>query len=319
MIRYVIQRLLQALPVLFLASIPVFLILHLAPGDPAMLLAGEDATDAEVEYVREYLGLNKSLIAQYGSWLGRLLQGDFGISYFMSGVKVEQLILQRIPATVELTVTAIILALLISIPMGILAALRRGKFLDNIVMGFSTVSIAVPNFWLGIILLLIFALWLDWLPAGGRQVTFLADPVLGLKHLILPAFSLALYTAAILVRFIRASMLEVLHQDYIRTAYSKGLPFRKILYKHALRNALIPAVTVLGVQLGRLLTGAIVVELVFSWPGLGQLILGAITGRDYLLVQGAIMIFVVIIVTTNLVTDLIYGLLDPRISVSNKP
>jgi peptide/nickel transport system permease protein len=318
MIRYVIQRLLQALPVLFLASIPVFLILHLAPGDPAILLAGEDATDAEVEYVREYLGLNKSLITQYGSWLGRLLQGDFGISYFMSGVKVEQLILQRIPATVELTVAAIILALLISIPLGILAALKRGKFLDNIIMGFSTVSIAVPNFWLGIILLLFFALWLDWLPAGGRQVTFLTNPAVGLKHLILPAFSLALYTAAILVRFIRASMLEVLHQDYIRTAYSKGLAFRKILYKHALRNALIPAVTVLGVQLGRLLTGAIVVELVFSWPGLGQLVLGAITGRDYLLVQGAIMIFVVIIVTTNLITDLIYGLLDPRISVSSR-
>jgi len=318
MIRYIVQRLLQAIPVLFLASIPVFLILHLAPGDPAALLAGEDATDAEVEYIREYLGLNQPLVVQYGSWLGRILRGDFGISYFMSGVKVEQLILQRIPATVELTVAAIILALLISIPLGILAALKRGQLLDTAVMGFSTVSIAIPNFWLGILLLLLFALWLDWLPAGGRQVTFLVDPVNSLKHLILPAFSLALYTAAILVRFIRASMLEVLHQDYIRTAYSKGLPFRKILYKHALRNALIPAVTVLGVQLGRLLTGAIVVELVFSWPGLGQLILGAITGRDYLLVQGAIMIFVVIIVTTNLITDLIYGLLDPRISVSGK-
>jgi peptide/nickel transport system permease protein len=319
MIRYIVQRLLQALPVLFLASIPVFLILHLAPGDPAALLAGEDATDAEVEVIRDHLGLNKPLITQYGVWLGRVLKGDFGISYFMSGVKVEQLILQRIPATVELTVAAIILALLISIPMGILAALKRGQFLDNLVMGFSTVSIAVPNFWLGILLLLLFALWLDWFPAGGRPAAFLSDPIGSLRFLILPAFSLALYTAAVLVRFIRASMLEVLHQDYIRTAYSKGLSFRKILYKHALRNALIPAVTVLGVQLGRLLTGAIVVELVFSWPGLGQLVLGAITGRDYLLVQGSLMVFVVIIVATNLVTDLIYGLLDPRISVSNTP
>lgn len=315
MLRYVVHRLLQAIPVLFLASIPVFLILHLAPGDPALLLAGEDATDQEIRVIREYLGLERPLIAQYGTWLGRVFQGELGYSYFLQGGTVEQLIALRLPATIELSIFAVVLALVIAVPGGILAALNRGRWPDHLVMGASTVSIAIPNFWLGILVLLVFALWLGWLPAGGRPVAFLDDPIGSLKFLILPAFTLALYTSAILVRFVRASMIEVLHQDYIRTAYSKGLPFRTILYKHALRNALIPAVTVLGVQFGLLLTGAIVVELVFSWPGLGQLILGAITGRDYQLVQGVLLVFVVIIVATNLITDLLYGLLDPRISV----
>ena len=318
MLRYVIHRVLQTIPVLFLASIPVFLILHLAPGDPAVLLAGEDATDEEVRVIRDYLGLDKPLVTQYVIWLGRVLQGELGTSYFLQGGTVEQLIALRLPATIELSVAAIVLALLISVPGGIIAALNRGRWPDRLIMGGSTVSIAIPNFWLGILILLVFARWLGWLPAGGRPVAFLDDPIAALEFLILPAFTLALYTSAILVRFVRASMIEVLHQDYIRTAYSKGLSFRKILYKHALRNALIPAVTVLGVQFGLLLTGAIVVELVFSWPGLGQLVLGAITGRDYQLVQGTLLVFVVIVVATNLVTDLLYGILDPRISLTRQ-
>jgi peptide/nickel transport system permease protein len=304
--------------VLFLASIPVFLILHLAPGDPASLLAGEDATDEEVQVIREYLGLDKPLLTQYGIWLTRVAHGELGQSYFMNDVPVEDLIMQRLPATLELAIAGIILALLIAVPLGILAALKRGRWPDHLIMGSSTISIAVPNFWLGILVLLLFALWLDWLPAGGRRVAFLDDPLESLRFMILPALTLALSVAAILVRFIRASMIEVLYQDYIRTAYAKGLPFRKILYKHALRNALIPAVTILGVQFGQLLTGAIVVELVFSWPGLGQLILGAITGRDYQLVQGCLLVFVVIVVGTNLITDLLYGVLDPRINVSGR-
>jgi len=318
MLRYVIHRVLQTIPVLFLASIPVFLILHLAPGDPAVLLAGEDATDEEVRVIRDYLGLDKPLVTQYGIWLGRVMQGELGTSYFLQGGTVEQLIALRLPATIELSLAAIVLALLISVPGGIFAALNRGRWPDHLIMGSSTVSIAIPNFWLGILILLVFARWLGWLPAGGRPVAFLDDPIASLEFLILPAFTLALYTSAILVRFVRASMIEVLHQDYIRTAYSKGLPFRTILYKHALRNALIPAVTVLGVQFGLLLTGAIVVELVFSWPGLGQLVLGAITGRDYQLVQGVLLVFVVIVVATNLATDLLYGLLDPRISLTGR-
>jgi peptide/nickel transport system permease protein len=314
--RYIVNRLLQALPVLFLASIPVFLILHLAPGDPASLLAGEDATDEEVQVIREYLGLDKPLITQYGIWLTRVAHGELGQSYFMNDVPVEDLILQRLPATLELSIAGIILALLIAVPFGILAALKRGRWPDHLVMGSSTISIAIPNFWLGILVLLLFALWLDWLPAGGRRVAFLDDPIESLRFMILPALTLALSVAAVLVRFVRASLIEVLYQDYIRTAYAKGLPFRKILYKHALLNALIPAVTSLGVQFGQLLPGAIVVELVFSWPGLGQLILGAITGRDYQLVQGCLLVFVVIVVGTNLITDLLYGVLDPRINVS---
>jgi len=318
MLNYIGQRLLQAVPVLFLASIPVFLILHLAPGDPAILLAGEDATDEDIAVIREYLGLDEPLIVQYGTWLGRVLQGDLGISFYVQGSSVTELILQRLPATLEIAVTALILAILIAVPFGILAALKRNRWPDHLVMGMSTVSIAIPNFWLGILMLLLFALYLNWLPAGGRPVPFVEDPVTSFRFLILPAFTLALFSAAVLVRFVRASMMEVLHQDYIRTAYAKGLGFRTIVYKHALRNALIPAITALGVQLGQLLTGTIVLEMVFSWPGLGQLILGAITGRDYQLVQGCILIFVVIFVLVNLITDLIYGLVDPRISVSGR-
>lgn len=318
MLSYIGHRLLQALPVLFLASIPVFLILHLAPGDPAIMLAGEDATDADIEVIRNYLGLDQPLVIQYGTWLGRVLQGDFGISFFVQGASVTDLILQRLPATLEIAITGLVLAILISVPLGIIAALKRNRWPDHVIMGASTVSIAIPNFWLGILMLLVFALWLDWLPAGGRPVSFLEDPITSLRFLILPAFTLSLFSSAVLVRFVRASMMEVLHQDYIRTAYSKGLGFRTIIYKHALRNALIPAITALGVQLGQLLTGTIVLEMVFSWPGLGQLILGAIMGRDYQLVQGCILIFVVIFVLVNLVTDLIYGLVDPRISVSGK-
>lgn len=318
MLGYIGHRLLQALPVLFLASIPVFLILHLAPGDPAILLAGEDATDAEIQVIRDYLGLNKPLLVQYVTWVSRVLQGDFGISFYVQGASVTDLILQRLPATLEIATTGLILAIVISVPLGIVAALKRNRWPDHLIMGASTVSIAIPNFWLGILMLLLFARYLDWLPAGGRPVALLEDPLRSLQFLILPAFTLSLFSAAVLVRFVRASMMEVLHQDYIRTAYAKGLNFRTIVYKHALRNALIPAVTVLGVQLGQLLTGTIVLEMVFSWPGLGQLILGAIVGRDYQLVQGCILIFVVIFVLVNLITDLIYGLVDPRISVSGK-
>lgn len=318
MLSYIGQRLLQALPVLFLASIPVFLILHLAPGDPAMLLAGEDATDAEIQVIRDYLGLNEPLLVQYVTWISRVLQGDLGISFYVQGASVTELILQRLPATLEIATTGLILAIVISVPLGIVAALHRNRWPDHVIMGASTVSIAIPNFWLGILMLLLFARYLDWLPAGGRPVAFVEDPVQSFRFLILPAFTLSLFSAAVLVRFVRASMMEVLHQDYIRTAYAKGLNFRTIVYKHALRNALIPAVTVLGVQLGQLLTGTIVLEMVFSWPGLGQLILGAIVGRDYQLVQGCILIFVVIFVLVNLITDLVYGLVDPRISVSGK-
>lgn len=316
MISYIAQRLLQAVPVLFLASIPVFLILHLAPGDPALMLAGEDASEAEIQVIREYLGLDQPLVTQYVTWLGRLVEGDFGISFFHQSRTVLQLIMLRLPATLELAIAALVLAVLISVPLGILAALKRGRWPDHLIMGFSTVSIAIPNFWFAILMLLLFSLWLGWLPAGGRPVAFLNDPVTSLRFLILPAFTLALFSSAVLVRFVRASMMEVLHQDYIRTARSKGLSRRVIIFKHALRNALIPAITALGVQLGNLLTGAIVLELIFAWPGLGQLILGAITGRDYQLVQGCIIIFVGIFVLVNLVTDIIYGVVDPRISVS---
>ena len=313
---YITQRLIQVLPVLLIASIPLFLILHLAPGDPAALLAGEDATDEEVEFLRNEMGLDQPLVTQYFVWLGKVLTGDFGRAYFANDIKVEELIRQRFPATLELAIAAMVITVLLSFPFGVLAALKRGKTADHLVMGTSTVSIAVPNFWLGILLLLIFSLWLGWLPAGGRPLSFLENPLVNFKFLILPAFTLALYTSATLVRFVRVSMLEVMHQDYIRTAYAKGLSFRTIVFRHALQNALVPSITVMGVQFGRLLAGAIIIEFVFAWPGLGALVLGGIQNRDYQLVQGCILIFLVFVVFSNLMTDLIYGFIDPRISVA---
>ncbi len=318
MLNYIIQRLLQAIPVLLLASVPIFLILHMAPGDPALILAGEYGTEEDIAEIRRYLGLDQPLIVQYFTWLWRVLHGDLGISFYQSGTSVAELIGQRLPATLELAIAGLILSIIISVPLGIIAAVKKGRWPDHLIMGASSVSIAIPNFWLGILMLLLFAVFLGWLPAGGRPVTFFEDPLRSLEYLLLPAFTLSLFSAAVLVRFVRASMLEVLNQDYIRTAYSKGLSYRTIITKHALRNALIPAITALGVQLGQLLTGTIVLELVFSWPGLGQLILGAITGRDYQLVQGCVLMFVVTFVIVNLLTDIIYGVLDPRISVTGK-
>jgi len=314
MTSYVAQRILQAIPVLLLATIPIFLVLHLAPGDPAQLLAGTDATEQDVENIREAMGLNDPLLAQYLRWMGNILTVDLGTSYFMLGTDVEVLILSKMIPTFELAFVATVIAILISIPLGVLAALKPGGIVDRSAIGAGTVAIAIPNFWLGILLILLFSQLLRWLPAGGRVVDFLEDPALSLKHMALPALTLALYTAAILMRFVRVSMIEVLHQDYVRTARAKGLSRRSVISGHALRNALLPFVTVLGVQFGRLLAGALIVELIFAWPGLGQLVLSAIKNRDYQLVQGCMLVFIVFVVVSNLITDLVYGIIDPRIS-----
>lgn len=314
MTAYIAQRILQTIPVLLLATIPIFLVLHLAPGDPAQLLAGTDATEQDVENIREAMGLNDPLLTQYLRWMGNVLTGNLGTSMFMLGTDVEDLILSKMVPTFELAFVATVLAVLISVPLGVLAALKPGGITDRSAIGAGTVAIAIPNFWLGILLILLFSQLLRWLPAGGRVVGFFEDPVLSLKHMFLPALTLALYTAAILMRFVRVSMIEVLHQDYVRTARAKGLSRRAVISGHALRNALLPFVTVLGVQFGRLLAGALIVELIFAWPGLGQLVLSAIKNRDYQLVQGCMLVFIVFVVVSNLVTDLIYGVIDPRIS-----
>jgi peptide/nickel transport system permease protein len=280
------------------------------------MIAGEDAGPERIAAVRRELGLDQPFWQQYLNWIWKVIQGDMGRS-FQTDVPVFHLIMQRLPATVELAIAAMVIALLLAIPTGIISALHKGSWVDFLMITSTSFGIGIPNFWLGILLILVFGLYLGWLPAGGR-VPFFEAPLQALQHLILPAFTLALYIASVLSRFLRSSMLEVLHEDYIRTARSKGLGERLIIYRHGLRNALVPMVTVLGAQLGRLVSGAIIVESVFTWPGLGSLMLAAIRNRDYSLVQGSMLIFIFLIIITNLLTDLAYGFIDPRIRLGGK-
>jgi peptide/nickel transport system permease protein len=314
-VTYVVRRGLQTVPVLFLASIPIFLIIRLAEGDPVMMLLGVEATRETVQAMRERLGLDQPLWRQYWGWLAGVVAGDLGRSV-MSDFTVADLLRQRFPATFTLAIAAAVLGSALAFPLGIAAALRRGGWLDTGLTAATSVAISIPHFWLGILMVLLFALKLGWLPAGG-YVAPTVDPARYLERVLLPAATLALYIAAILARFARASMSEVLHQDYVRTARAKGLSAAAVVLKHALRNALIPAVTVLGIQFGRLMAGTIIVEVIFAWPGLGQLILGAIHNRDYPVVQGTLLLFVVLVVISNLVTDVLYSVIDPRITLAS--
>lgn len=311
MLAYAIRRLIQAVPVLVLSTVAVFLLLHLVPGDPALILAGSDASDEVIAAVRQDMGLDQPLPVQYGRWLAHVATGDFGQSY-TSRLPVSGLIAQRIPATLELAFAAMLLVVLIGFPTGVLAAVKQRSPVDWLVSLFNGLAIAIPSFWFGILAILLFALVLGWLPPGG-QVALTEDPVQGVRSLLLPALTLALHPAASLSRLVRASMLEVLHQDFVRTAHAKGLSQRIVIGRHALRNALVPVITVLGLQFGRLLGGAVVVESVFAWPGIGRLILDAIGNRDYAVVQAALLLLVLIFIGVNLLTDLMYGVFNPRI------
>lgn len=313
---YIGRRILQAIPVILLASLPIFMLLHAAPGDPALMVAGEDASESTVAAVRRELGLDRPIHIQYVTWLGDLVRGDLGSS-FLSDLPVSRLIAQRLPATLELAVTAMILSVLIAIPVGALAAVNRGKLLDRIVTVGTTAGIAIPNFWIGILLVLVFGLTFRLFPAGGR-VPLLEDPIQGARHLLLPALTLAITLSSNLARFVRASMLEVLPEDYVRTARSKGLREHAVVFRHALRNSLIPMLTVLGIQFGRLLAGSIIIESIFNWPGIGSLMLSAIRSRDFPVIQGTLALFMLIVIVTNLVTDVLYGVIDPRIRLRSK-
>ncbi|MEX2540914.1 MAG: ABC transporter permease [Trueperaceae bacterium] len=313
---FILRRLVQAIPVIILASIPIFLILHAAPGDPALMLAGEDAPDSVVAAIKRELRLDQPLVIQYVTWLGDLVRGDMGKS-FLSGAPVSLLISQRLPATIELALTAMTLSVLIAIPLGALAAIHRGKLVDKLITVGTTFGIAVPNFWIGILLVLLFGLLFHLLPAGGR-VSFQEDPFQAVRFLILPSLTLAIALSANLIRFVRASMLEVLPQDFVRTARSKGLRPRVVIFRHALRNSLIPMLTVLGVQFGRLLAGSIIIESIFTWPGIGSLMLTAIRSRDFPVIQGTLALFMFIVIFTNLLTDMLYGVIDPRIRLRGK-
>ena len=309
--RFIASRLLQAIPVVFLASVLVFLLIKMVPGDPAWVILGENARPEEYEYLRIKMGLDQPLYVQYGRWLVQVLQGDLGVSQ-INRFPVGRMLVLKGQATLELALGAMLVATLLSFPIGILAAVKRGSLLDRLTTMLTSVFYAVPTFWLGILLVLFVSLRLKWLPPSGRVAPG-DDFGQFLRLIILPSITLGVPTSAVLARFIKMSLLEVLQQDYIRTARAKGLMERMVLIRHALRNALIPVVTVFGLQLGHFLGGAVVTESIFLWPGLGSMALHGILTRDFPVVQGVVLFVVVVFVLMNLMVDLTYGFLDPRV------
>jgi ABC-type dipeptide/oligopeptide/nickel transport system permease component len=313
-ITFIVRRLLQAIPVVFLSSVGVFMLLHLLPGDPALIMAGADATPAAVEAIRQDMGLNEPLPIQYWNWIQHIARGDFGKS-ILSKLPVAQLIGQRAPATLELAIAGEILTVLIALPLGVIAAVKQRSAVDWGISSAISFFQSVPNFWLGILLILLFAIALGWLPPVGRG-DFSRDPFTAIKFLALPAITLALPAAMNLSRLTKATVLEMLYEDHVRTARAKGLAGSAVVTGHVLRNALVPIVTAIGLEFGRLLGGAIIVESVFAWPGLGTLMLTSIGNRDYVVVQAGLLILVGIFIVVNLITDISYGFLDPRIRTS---
>ena len=292
-------------------SVLVFLIIRLVPGDPVLAVLGLNATPDLVAQLREDLGLNDPIYVQYATWLGDLLQGDFGLDY-RSNEPIGSLLLERLPVTLELTGMALLLAIVFAIPLGVLGAVRRGRVADKATQGISMVGISIPDFWLGIMLILVFSLWLGILPSSGF-VPFREDPVENIRHMILPSLALAAGLAGVLIRVTRAAMLDVLHEDYIRFTRAKGVSERAVVFKHALRNAAIPIVTVVGLQAGYLLGGAIVIEYVFALPGVGRLVLDSVLQRNYPLVQASVLMVGLMFVLTNVAADLLYAVLNPKL------
>jgi peptide/nickel transport system permease protein len=292
-------------------SVIVFTLLHLVPGDPVRLALGTRFSQDTYDALRERSGLDQPLIAQFFSWLGRALTGDLGVS-FRSGDPVTALIAERLPATLTLAFASILVALAIAIPLGTISALHPRSLVDRFATVVSQFGISVPEFWMAIVLILVFAGTLGWLPSGG-YVPLTEDPAGWLQRLIMPAVVTGLVSGSVITRFVRSSVLEALGSDHVRTAQAKGLTSRQVFTWHVLRNALLPLVTITGVQLAYLLSGVVVVEIVFSWPGLGQLALQSVQARDYPVLQGAILLFAIVFLVINLVVDLLYTAIDPRI------
>lgn len=318
MARFAASRILQAIPTMFIVTMLVFGLIRMAPGDPAAMRMGREAAKPEnlpkLEALREEMGLTKPIPIQYLYWIQDLAQGNFGDS-LKNKRPTFDLFMQKLPATLELVVGSTLFALLIAFPLGIIAAIRRGSLIDRAAMGFVSAGLAVPSFWLGLTLILIFSVRLGWLPASG-YVPLREDPVENLRRLILPAVTLGTYLAATLMRFVRSDMIQVLGADYIRTARAKGLREKSVILRHAMRNALIPVLTVAGLEIGALLGGAVIIEQVFGWSGVGWLTVQAIFDRDYPLVQTSVLFVTVGLILINLLTDLAYGLLNPRMRVS---
>jgi peptide/nickel transport system permease protein len=304
MLFYVLRRLLQSVPVILGVIFAVMLTIEMIPGDPVTLMLGEHATQESVAAVREALGLDKPLLVRYVQYIGNLLHGDLGRS-----IRERRLVSQELadvwPATLELTTAALVIAVVCGVLAGVVSAVWPNSFFDGVMRLGSLFGLSMPVFWTGLTLIILFSLWLPWLPVGGSG---------SLRHLILPAVTLALPSLAMVARMTRSSVLEVLREDYIRTARAKGLREHVIVLKHGLRNACIPIVTLLGLQVGQLLGGAVLTETVFSWPGMGRLIVRAIFARDYILLQGAILVFALAFVVVNLLVDISYAMFDPRVS-----
>lgn len=306
MARFILQRLLGVIPVLFGVTLIVFFMIRLIPGNPVILSLGTSATPAEVHLLEAQLGLNKPWWSQYGAYIGGLLHGNLGLS-MQSGLSVSSELAQRFPATLELASAALVIAVVLGYTFGIFASLKPNGVMARTIVIVSTIFLAVPQFWLGLILIMFFSLMLRWLPVFGYG---------GLSHLILPALSVGLVAAAVNVRVVRTAMVEVLGADYVRTATAKGLRPQKVVIKHALRNALIPTITIIGLQLGFLLSGTVIVEQLFGWPGVGSLLISAIEARDYTLVQGGVLYLALIFIFANLLVDLLYALVDPQVQFS---
>lgn len=300
---FLAARLASAVIVVFGVLCLVFFLIHLVPGDPVEVMLGESAQLADREALRQSLGLDQPLWSQFGQYLANIGQLDLGTSLH-SQRPIAEILLERIPATLELALAALLVAIVIAFPLGVIAAVRKDSAWDHGAMALSLLGVSVPNFLMGPLLILVFALWLGWFPVSGRE---------GLASLVLPALTLGSAMAAILSRMVRATLLEVLGEDFIRTARAKGLGPRAVIWRHALRNALLPVITLLGLQLGALLAGAVITEAVFSWPGIGQLVIESIQRRDYPLVQACVLLISLTYVVVNTLTDVAYGWFDPRV------
>ena len=311
MILVALRRLLSAIPVLFIVSLISFGLMRLIPGDPAAAIAGTSATPAQIEQLRRDLGLDEPVILQLLHYYQGLLQGDFGKSLLL-GKGVLAATMERLPVTIGLSLYALVLTLLIGVTSGIIAALRQNTWVDQVAMMIAMLGISIPNFFLGLLMIIFFAVQLGWLPSGG-YIPFSQDPIGWLRSTTMPAISLALLQAGLLARITRSGMLEVLRQDYVRTARAKGLPERQVILKHALANALIPIVTVIGIIISLLLSGAVVTEALFSLPGMGQLLTQAVLRRDYPMVQGGLLLVTTFLVVVNVLVDILYALIDPRV------
>lgn len=311
--KYLLRRILLAIPVILLVTIMVFSLMHLIPGDPATVILGQEATPEAIRAMRAELGLNKPIVIQYLTWLWGVLHGDLGRS-LVDHTPVAKLIAQRLPATLELTFGTFLVAILIAIPAGILSAARKGTWVDYFSTSFALGGMSIPHFWLGMMFIVLFAVKLGWLPASG-YVPFVDNPVENMKAMIMPMVATGFREAAILMRMVRSSLLEVMDADYVRTAYSKGLKESTVVLKHALKNAFVPVLTSSGLMIAGLLGGLVITESIFSIPGYGKLIVDSIYTRDFVTVQGAILVSALLVVVVNLVVDILYTVIDPRIKV----